>query len=162
MLKKAGFFGRSANSLSGVLLLVLVSSLSMPAPLQAALGDKLDSVEADRVRMKATSVVKAATLYTTHELLTPQQTTIREYVSNAGVVFAVTWQGPFQPDLTQLFGAYVDSYKTAARGSASSRNRLSVSEPNLVVQAVGHMRAFSGRAYDPQLLPAGINIDEIQ
>jgi hypothetical protein len=131
-----------------------------PAQTQAALGDHLASVEIDRSRMQAAAVVRNAPLYTVHELTTPYNTLIREYVA-ADVVFAVTWQGPYQPDLTQLLGSYVDTYRNAPRGP-SSRTRSSVEQPNLIVRINGHMRAFSGIAYDPQLLPASVSIDEIQ
>jgi hypothetical protein len=32
----------------------------------------------------------------------------------------------------------------------------------LVVQMAGHMRLFSGRAYVPQMLPAGVHAEDIR
>jgi hypothetical protein len=141
--------------------LVVAAIFTAPAQTQAALGDHVASVEADRSRMQAAAAVRNAPLYTVHELTTPYNTLIREYVA-ADVVFAVTWQGPYQPDLAQLLGSYVDTYKTAPRSPSSSRTRSSVEQANLIVHITGHMRAFSGIAYDPQLLPAGVSVDEIQ
>jgi hypothetical protein len=32
----------------------------------------------------------------------------------------------------------------------------------LVFQSIGHLRAYYGRAYDPQLLPAGVSTDDVR
>jgi len=37
-----------------------------------------------------------------------------------------------------------------------------IQEPGLVVQTGGHMRAYFGRAYVPELVPQGVTIEEIQ
>jgi Protein of unknown function (DUF2844) len=152
----------SIKQVCGSLLLVLTAVVSTPTPTQAALGEQLTSVEADRIRMHATAVAISVSVYTVHELLTPQQTILREYVSTAGRVFAVTWQGPYQPDLAQLLGSYFDTFKNAPRTTSGSRNQASIEQTNLVVHVAGHMRAFSGLAYDPQLLPVGVTVKELQ
>ncbi len=104
-------------------------------------------------------------VYTVQETLTPTGTTIRQYYSANGVVFGVAWQGPWQPDLRQLFGAYFDPYVSAlqaARKTRRERGRVSVDDGNVVVHITGHQRAFSGMAYVPQLLPAGVSPEAIQ
>jgi hypothetical protein len=59
---------------------------------------------------------RAAT-HTMHELQAPTGTKVREYLGNDGKVFAVSWQGPFRPNLRQLLGAYYDTYMKAARAA---------------------------------------------
>ena len=99
--------------------------------------------------------------YSVNQLQTGEGITIREFVS-AGVVFAVTWQGPYRPDPRQLFGRYFDSYLNAPRTADSSRTRSRIEQPELVVHSSGHMRAFAGLAYLPNLLPVGVNAGDLQ
>ncbi len=147
---------------STAFLLVLVFSF----PAFAALGDTSNSVQADQVQMKANLVFIEADAYTIHEMTAPTGTVVREYVSRRdGRVFAITWRGPFIPDLKQLLGTYFPQYSQAAneqRESHVGRHPLNIQEPGLVVQTAGHMRAFSGRAYDPRLIPAGISENDIR
>jgi hypothetical protein len=103
-----------------------------------------------------------AVKHTVHEIQTPSGTIVREYVSSAGTVFAVAWQGPVMPDLRQALGIYFDRYIKAVSGEHAGHRRRAIREPDLVVQSNGHMRSFSGRAYLPQLLPQGVSVEEIR
>jgi hypothetical protein len=129
----------------------------------AELGGDAASVETDRAHMKA-AVVPAlpAQKYTVHELQGASGQVIREYVSPAGTVFAVAWNGPQMPDLRQLFGAYFGVYQQAARAKRAGRGPLHINQSDLVVHSGGHMRAFSGLAYVPQLVPQDVAISEIK
>jgi hypothetical protein len=104
--------------------------------------------------------VRAA--YTVHELHTPTGTVIREFIAPSGVVFAVSWRGPFKPNMTLLLGQYMGKYVRAPRQAGSTRSRLMIEQPDLVVHAAGHMRAFAGIAYVPQLLPANVAEADLQ
>lgn len=144
---------------------VALLTLFLSSPAFASLGAPEDSVQDDQVRLhaKATSTVTRA--YTIHELTSPLGTVVREYVSPAGAVFAVSWQGPFQPELKQILGGYFEQYCLAAkeqRVRQARRSPLNIQQPSLVFQSAGHMRAYYGRAYDPRLLPPGVNADEIR
>jgi len=137
-------------------------TLTSPLQVQAALGEQESSIETDQLRMKSSFTKRVNQLYTVHELVAPYGTTVMEYSTHNGLVFAVSWHGPHQPELRQLLGSYFNLYKNAPRSSTSSRNQASVNLPNLVVLSAGHMRAFSGIAYDPKLLPNNLNLDEIK
>ena len=129
----------------------------------ASLGGSPESVEADRVHVQGalTQIVRTGA-YTRHELRSASGTTIREYVSPAGTVFAVTWQGPWLPDLRQVLGSYFDDYQRALQSRPRrSRGVVQINEPNLVVVASGHQRSFSGRAFVPGLAPAGVSIEAL-
>jgi hypothetical protein len=135
----------------------------------ASLGDSVDSVHADQARMRAApragSTAPASTTstgYTLHEMQTPAGTTIREYVSPEGKVFAVTWQGPAQPDVRQLLGRYFDQYKEASAQRRGSHRHASVQRSGLVVESSGHLRAFTGKAYVPQMLPQGVSPEDLK
>src|SRR5215467_10773878 len=111
----------------------------------ATLGGDVSSVESDRVRMKAAAVATTeSALYTVHEMQTPSGTTVREFANAGGTVFAVTWRGPFPPDLRQALGTYFETYQTAKRAKRSGHALDVVEQPDLVVHAGGHLRAFSG------------------
>lgn len=139
---------------------VVLSATAVPG--RAALGGDAISVETDRVQMKAQSRTLAARSYAVHELTTEAGTLVREYVSQDGKVFAVAWRGPQMPDLEQLFGVHFSTFQQAAGASRRGRGPLQINEPGLVVQSGGHMRSFGGRAYLPQMMPAGVSIDEIK
>ena len=130
----------------------------------AILGEHVDSVESDR---KALSAVRHATVeqteYTVHEIVS-SRVTVREYVSSSGIVFAIAWSGHFPPDLNQLLGTYFPEYTEAAKQvqRTPGRRHLSVTTENVIVETSGRMRAWRGRAYAPDLIPTGVNINEIQ
>ncbi len=140
--------------------LVLVVAM-LPAAALASLGASMQSVEADRVALKASVRLLADARYTVHEMQTPEGSLIREFVSSAGVVFAVSWTGRFMPDLRQTLGAYFEPYQSAVFLRRKGRSAVSVITPTLVVHSGGRQRAFSGLAYLPESLPAGLAISEL-
>jgi Protein of unknown function (DUF2844) len=145
--------------------LLVVCILLGPSSLFAELGGNLDSIQADRAQMKANVTISNASAYNVHEIKSSIGTVVREYAAPDGTVFAVAWQGPFIPDMRQLLGSYFEQYSRAAktqRETHVSRSPLNIHEDGLVVQTAGHMRAFSGRAYDPRLLPAGVSENDIR
>jgi len=102
------------------------------------------------------------TSYRVHEIQLPSGTVLREYVAAGGSVFAVTWSGPAVPNLRQALGRYFDVYVTAAQAQHGGRHHLQIRKSDFVIEVGGHMRAFSGRAYLPQALPAGMSADELR
>jgi hypothetical protein len=149
-------------------LLGLAPLLLLPLTAHAALGDDEASVSTDAVGLKAVhraaarTAASASAAYTVHELQTTAGTTIHEFVSTAGVVFAVTWKGPFMPDMRLLLGRYFATYANAPRDPASRRSYLSIRRADLVARSSGHMRAFTGLVYVPQLLPAGVDPGDLK
>ncbi len=144
---------------------VAVVTLGLAFPAFGSLGGTVDSVHADAAHMRASAQTTEASSYTVHEIKEPTGTLVREYVSPAGRVFGVAWQGPFVPDMHQLLGDYFEQYSRAAKTQREShvgRWPLNIQEPGLVIQTAGHMRAYSGRAYDPELLPAGVSANDIR
>jgi hypothetical protein len=115
--------------------------------------------------MKGSEQLKQASAYTVHQLTSPSGTVVREYVSPAGKVFAVAWQGPFFPDMQQLLGSYFDQYSAAIKANKEAhlgRHPLSLQLPGLVVQMNGYMRAYHFRAYIPEQVPAGVKEEELR
>jgi hypothetical protein len=144
-----------------VLFLVLV----LPFPLPASLGGDVRSVQQDQDKMKGTLQTTSGNSYTLHEIQTPTGLSVKEYVSPSGEVFAVTWKGPFPPDLRQILGAYFDQYSQAAQTQQAQQRGhgpLFIQQLGLVLQVTGHMKSFSGKAYVPQMLPAGVRAEDLQ
>ncbi len=131
------------------------------APVLAALGGSLDSVQGDMVRLKGAVRVTANAGYTVHEISTGYGMTLREFAGSDGKVFAVAWSGPVYPDLQQVLGSYYSQFAQATPVVHSHR-RLSVEQPGLVVENNGRLRAFSGRAWVPSMLPANFPVDAIR
>ena len=150
--------------MKNLLLMILTAMIpAVPVPAWAVLGGNVTSVEADQAQMQGTLEVKGAETFTMHEIQAPSGTAVREYVSRAGKVFAVAWQGPWLPDLRQILGPYFEPYEqAAARTDRERRGPLLIEEPGLVVQLGGHIRAFVGRAYLPLMMPEGVHAEAIR
>jgi Protein of unknown function (DUF2844) len=142
-----------------------IAAMINASPLFAELGGNATSVEADRAKMEATLRTTSKQLYTIHEMLTANDVTVREFVSPAGKVFGVAWQGASRPDMQQLLGTYFDQYRQAVQSKTAQRvgrGPLVIQQPGFVLQMGGHMRALVGRAYLPQMVPAGVQVEEIR
>jgi hypothetical protein len=149
-----------------LLVVIAYVVLASPSPASAALGGDETTVPADQARMKGTLRSTPTKAYRVHEIKAQTGTVVREYVSPAGKIFAVVWQGPFLPDLRRLLGSCFEQFSQSAQNLKSKhprvRGSLLIQEPGLVVQTGGHMRAYFGRAYIPELVPQGVHIEEIQ
>ena len=137
-----------------------------PITVDASLGGGTSSIDADRVAHQGALIrIAQSGAYATHEIQTASGTIVREYLSSTGTVFAVAWQGPWVPDLRQLLGPYFEQYQSAVRTAKANRRGhgpLSIEEAGLVVEVSGHSRAFSGRVYVPQLMPQGVQAENIR
>lgn len=139
-----------------------VAAMTVPSLAFAALGGDISSVQTDQVYMKATiRIARAESNYTVHEIQTPSGTVVREFTAANGTVFGVAWKGPVVPNLRQLLGQYFDSYTGSAKNKRTGHSQLLVQQLGLVAHSSGHMRAFSGSAYVPQMLPQGVTAKEI-
>ncbi len=144
----------------------LLVAIVLPAVCAAALGESVQSIEADRRVLKASlRVITDARFgpprYSVHEVQTPEGTLVREYVDLSGLVFAVSWQGHFMPNLQQTLGSYFEPWQSAVRQLRKGRSPVSVVTPTLIVQSGGRSRAFFGLAYLPQQLPADISVSDL-
>ncbi len=133
------------------------------APGYASLGGNESSVGADQAQLKGRMLrTVRAQNYDVHEIQASTGTVIREYVSPAGHVFAVTFQGATLPNMQQVMGTYYDQYVRAAQARGVTHGPLVIREPGLVVQITGRMRALRGRAYVPEMVPTGVTVEAIQ
>ena len=143
-----------------VLFLAFLCLLATPA--LAALGGNAASVNEDVSQLKAQLRVTSKQGYAIHELQSTSGTVVREYVSAAGKVFGVAWQGPVLPDMRQVLGEYHARLVAAAPPNRRPQGPLVINAGDLVLYSGGHMRAYTGRAYVPQMLPEGVSPDAIR
>ena len=149
-----------SNSVISVIL--LCGAVGMSQACWAALGGSLDTVQADEAHMRATRQNASRPGYGVHELFLPSGTVVREFTTSSNTVFAVTWQGPFKPDLRQLLGEHFERLVAAGQRPHGDHRSLKVHESDLVIESAGRMRSFTGRAYLPALVPAGVSIGDIR
>jgi len=141
----------------GSAILIATFGLAFATSATAALGEK---VTLDRSRMMVLNEN-----FSIHETKSPGLS-VWEYISNSGIVFAVTWKGNHHPDLSQYLGNYYKEYQAASQLSGKGRQgRLAhrvVDGPRVKVIKFGHMRSIQGKAYAQELLPEGVSPDEIR
>ena len=144
---------------------IAVLAMAVPMAARASLGGNLSSVQDDQAKLQGALQTTSKDSYSIQEIQTPNGIAVREYVSPAGTVFGVAWQGRSHPDLRQVLGAYYSQYVQAIQGQRAQRHGhgpLLIQQPDLVIQMAGHMRSLTGKAYVPQSLPAGVRAEEIQ
>ena len=143
--------------------LVLTLVLAFCANAHAALGGipaKLDSTD-NPVRARALKQASAG--YSVIETTLTSTTVVREYVLPNGTVFAVSWEGPFKPDLEALLGEHLrTAQEEVAKNPRNARTRLSVNRAGVIIHATGRMRSHRGRAWLPAMLPSGFSTDNIR
>lgn len=112
----------------------------------------------------ASGSVAGSSLYSSHVMQLEDGTVVREFSNSKGVVFAVSWQGPVLPNLSELLGSYFKTFKTAteqARASGRRGGSMGLVRDDLVVSSNGRMRDFFGYAYAPALIPTGVSIKDV-
>ncbi len=133
----------------------------------AALGDPATAVANDRAALQGSLKTTSTAAFDVHEITAPADTTVREYASRDGTVFAVTWSGPRVPDLHVVLGRYYAAYVAGATAAAGRTHRaghhvLSFTAPSLTAEVVRFQRRALGRVYLPTHLPAGVTPGDLR
>jgi len=149
---------------------VVLAWLSLACSLAwAGLGDKpistggsspvvLRSLQTVSVASKSTA---AAQSYMTQVVTLETGTSVTEYITSSGLVFAVRWDGPVLPDYAQVLGGQAPAFHTALQSSGQVGRRsgaVAVSQNGLVVSSTGHMGRYRGYAYLTALVPEGVDV----
>jgi Protein of unknown function (DUF2844) len=129
----------------------------------AGLGGDSASVNADAADLHGVVSAEDFSHYTAQQITGQSGMRIREFLNENGIVFAVTWTGPVLPDLRRLMGARFADYATAlaALRHPGLQRSLRIAMPDLIVESGGHLRAYSGRAYLPALIPSDVSLSEL-
>jgi len=139
------------------------TTLSAAAAAAATQGNA-SAVTTQAMQHAASATPATSAAYTVQQTTLANGTVVREYLSQGGTVFGVAWSGPLPPDLATLLGGYFPQYVAAVKASHAAgraRGPAVVEQSGLIVHAGGHMGAFSGQAWLPQALPAGVSASDI-
>jgi len=149
--------------MKNILRVLLILTLGT-VPAWAVLGQDESSVSVDKQYLRSEESVHAFEAYKVHQLTAPSGTIVREYVSPQGVVFGVTWQGHYMPNMQQLLGSYFTNLHTASPSQTQVRHLrgLIVKTDEFVFVNGGHMRFWKGRAYVPSLVPSNVVLEVMQ
>ena len=132
------------------------------AAASATLGEPESSLTTETQLNRASIKQSNYGSYRVHEMQLPSGTVLREYAGPDGKIFAVSWNGPFIPNLRQTLGSYFAEFAARAGAGHGNRKHLEVRQPDLVVESGGHMRAHHGFAYLPQAIPSGVAGGDLQ
>src|ERR1700735_2414919 len=102
-------------------LLVEVFLLAAAKPALATLGGPESSVDNDAQVFKGSRKKSETADYTVHEITLSNGTSIKEYLSHSGVIFAITWQGFTSPDLSLLLGSFYTEYASTVASTPSRK-----------------------------------------
>jgi hypothetical protein len=145
-----------------------VANASAPLVLRAAATQSgSDSASASASASPAAgsqpaSAVTATAPYTMRQSVDANGVTIREYLLPANVVFAVTWQGPIRPNMRALLGSYFTNYVAAGQTGVRGSGPLIEGNDDFRIESAGRLGNFSGMAWLPRLLPAGVRPGDLE
>lgn len=133
------------------------------AAAHASLGGDALSILSDSIEINGIITSNVDASYEVRQIDTPGGLRIREYLT-AGRVFGIAWTGPVMPDMQKLLG---DSFAAYARGLAALphpglQRSIRIASEGLIVESSGHMRAYSGRACLPALIPSGASAAQVR
>ena len=129
-----------------------------PSPARGA------STQGTAARMLAAVPKVDSPAYALHETTLANGTTVREYANSDGIVFAVAWRGPVLPDLRALLGEHFDTLQRetgSARRAGRRGGPVNLQQGKLVLRSRGRMRNFNGHAFAVDLVPAGVDINDV-
>ena len=147
--------------------MLTVSLVLVALPAHAVLGGDVSTVAADQTRLRGArhaAVIAGASLRT-HEITMADGSSIREFVTPSGIVFAVAWSTRFKPDLEALFGAHAPAYAAAASEALRTpgiRRHVELRRGDLVVHSTAHLNVYVGRAWLQSLVPQGVDVDALR
>ena len=144
--------------------LFIVTMTLLTTPCFATLGESSASIQTDRTALHASrnELTTGNELYKVESYQIAAATDIKEYVTNDGMVFAVSWSGPIKPDLQQLLGKhYLTLTSAIAKKPHGGRSPVYIKRRDIVIESGGHPRSFFGRAYLPAVMPAGMKDSDI-
>ena len=142
------------------ILLLTLTIGSIPA--WATLGQNVSSVDTDSQALRGKHSVVTKVGYNMHQITLSDNSVVNEFVSPDGMVFGVSWQGHFIPNLNQLLGIYMADLQQGQRTQVVRRRAVTIRGDDFVFSNVGHLRSFRGRAYVPSLVPANLSPEVVQ
>ncbi|CAB3760406.1 DUF2844 domain-containing protein [Paraburkholderia humisilvae] len=143
----------------------ITALLLFPCVSHATLGAKPSTITSnatDRPVLRgAAQTTLSSPLYAVQSTSSSDGVTVHEYTSRDGIVFAVTWSGPVRPDMAALLGSYFPNFASAARRGERGTGPLVERSGALQIESIGHQGWFIGKAWVPRLVPAQVDLGEL-
>jgi hypothetical protein len=140
-----------------------LAPLAAYAALGAEPAARTRAVAASRSLLQSPAASGAsAASYTVREAKDADGVTIREYVLPTNVVFAVTWQGPVRPDMSELLGSYFPNFANPGEGHTQGIGPMVQHNSAFHIESAGHTGYFFGKAYLPRFVPANLRMETLQ
>jgi len=143
-----------------------VALLGAPAA-HAVLGEDASSIAGDEQRLGGVrrQAMALRAPVQTYEIALADGSSIRQFVTPGGVVFAVAWSTRFKPNLDALLGVHAAGYAAAASEAMRApgiKRSVALAHGDLVVQSSMHLNTYVGMAYLRSLVPQGITVDVLR
>jgi hypothetical protein len=140
--------------------IALAAVAGAPREAHATLGGVAASVDANRKNLGGVLRIERLAYGERHVLVLPTGMVIRQYLSPSGAVYAVSWHGHRMPNVQEILGSYAEqlSHRDRIKGG---RHNMRLTGTDFMMSATGHGQTFSGRAWVPSLVPAGVDLDSI-
>jgi Protein of unknown function (DUF2844) len=151
--------------------IVMLAAALLPLSSHATLGGAPSAGVAPPALLRAAQNAAAATPaprpanaapYSMHQSLDGNGVAIREYTLPGNVVFAVKWDGPIRPDMSALLGSYFPNFVDAGQNRARGTGPLVEGNGDFRIESTGRLGRFSGMAWLPRLMPAGVRPGNLQ
>ena len=126
---------RRMSSLKWVAPAMALVCMGSAPPARASLGGDVISIQADQVKLQGPRQTTTLASYTVHEIQAASGTVVREYVAADGKVFAVTFHGPFLPDMRQILGNYFEQYSAAMQAEVAQNPDARRARPRTLLGA---------------------------
>jgi hypothetical protein len=145
---------------------VALAALMAPSA-NAVLGGDAASIPAGQARLggERRQVLSIHPQVSMHEVVMADGSSIREYVSPSGIVFAVAWSTRYKPNLESLLGQHLATYTAAASDAMKTpgiKRNVLLRRDDLVVHSAAHLNSFVGKAYLQSLVPQGVSVNELR
>lgn len=145
---------------------LIIGACAVPASSHAQLGSTVLGATSSQGDSSAVVIHRAGNdALQWQESTDANQIRVRQYLSAAGQVYAVSWDGPAMANVAALLGTWFGAYQTsalAALPNAQSLHASHVERSDLVVETAVRLRDFSGRAWLPSAIPVGVTTADIQ
>jgi hypothetical protein len=151
--------------------IAMLAATLLPLASHATLGRAPSTGASSATLLRATPQSAAATPaaqpanaapYSMRQSVDANGVTIREYVLPQNVVFAVKWNGPIRPDMTALLGSYFPNFVNAGQSHTAGTGPLIDGNDDFRIESAGRMGRFSGMAWLPRLIPAGVRPGDLK
>lgn len=141
---------------------VVAGLMAWATPAPATLGEAFSEGTAQPGTAAVRQFSTSHASYTDHLATQDSGLQIHEYADASGIVFAVTWNGPAKPNLSELLGTYFPAYQEShGQTPSGSLTQFHANYAGLVIHTGGHGLNFSGRIYLADQVPEGVSAETL-